>query len=80
MKITIPENVVQQILKPSLLAPQEYKRVNSLVKCHITSLQVKKAACKEHRIEHWDNEIDYYSNALRGLREQATKAAKMDRG
>lgn len=68
----------QKVLKENLLSPKEYERVTSLVACHINSLQVKKAASKEYRIEHWDDEINYYSNALNGLRRQATKAIRID--
>jgi len=64
-------------VKAMLLHEQGYKRVIPLVASHIKSLEVKRAMARGSGIQHWIDEIRYYTHALNALRAQAEKVPNL---
>lgn len=71
------ETAKAKALSEVLLSPQQYKRVISLLLCHVTSLEVKRQATRGFKVEHWQDEIDYYTRAIKKLRGQVTVAHRL---
>ena len=57
-----------------LLSGDEYRRAISLIRSHITGLEVKRITAPG--VEHWKVEISHYTNALEKLRDQLKLAQR----
>ena len=61
---------VKKQMKRFLLTEQGYERLISLAVSHITGLGQKRALARGSGVQHWKDEIAYYSAAVAGLRIQ----------